>query len=142
MSMGSATGKTVIFSVILILVLTSGIGIVLSHKWKKAEAVQAPEEPVRPVKVINLKGSSFNETRSFPGVVEATREKKDGRLRGFSDNYIPVRFDGPDDWYNSFQMVEIQEISADVVPEGKASNTNVGSEDSRGQVKCFDSIRI
>ena len=52
-------------------------------------------------------------------LVEETRDKTDGRLKGLSDNYIPVRFDGPDDLTNTFQQVVIQRISSDGLPEGK-----------------------
>ena len=52
-------------------------------------------------------------------LVEATRDRADGRLKGLSDNYIPVRFDGPDDLTNTFQQVVIQRISSDGRPEGK-----------------------
>ena len=51
-------------------------------------------------------------------LVEETRDRITGHLKGFSDNYIPVRFDGPDEWINTFQSVEIQRISPDGVPEG------------------------
>ena len=51
-------------------------------------------------------------------LVEETRDRVTGRLKGFSDNYIPVRVDGPDDLINTFQPVEIQRLSSDGVPEG------------------------
>jgi threonylcarbamoyladenosine tRNA methylthiotransferase MtaB len=51
-------------------------------------------------------------------LVEETRDRVDGRLKGFSDNYIPVHVDGTDDLGNTFQQVEIQRISAEGVPEG------------------------
>ena len=51
-------------------------------------------------------------------LVEETRDRVDGRLKGFSDNYIPVHVDGTDDLANTIQQVEIQRISADGVPEG------------------------
>lgn len=55
-------------------------------------------------------------------LVEETRDRISGRLKGFSDNYIPVGFDGPDEWINTFQPVEIQRISSDGLPEGNAVN--------------------
>ena len=58
--------------------------------------------------------------RTVTVLVEETREKKDGRLKGLTDNYIPVLFDGPDALTNTFQQVEIQGVSADGVPEGRA----------------------
>lgn len=51
-------------------------------------------------------------------LVEETRDRADGRLKGLTDNYIPVRFDGPDDLTNTFQQVDIQRILSDGVPEG------------------------
>jgi threonylcarbamoyladenosine tRNA methylthiotransferase MtaB len=52
-------------------------------------------------------------------LVEETRDRKDGRLKGFSDNYIPVHVDGPDELINTFQAVEIRRISSDGVVEGR-----------------------
>ncbi|WP_372682337.1 tRNA (N(6)-L-threonylcarbamoyladenosine(37)-C(2))-methylthiotransferase MtaB [Desulfosarcina sp.] len=51
-------------------------------------------------------------------LVEAARDRTTGRLKGFSDNYIPVCFDGPDDLINTFQPVDIQRLSSDGVPVG------------------------
>jgi threonylcarbamoyladenosine tRNA methylthiotransferase MtaB len=51
-------------------------------------------------------------------LVEETRDRITDRLKGFSDNYIPVHFDGPDDLANTFQKIEIQRISSDGVVEG------------------------
>ncbi len=51
-------------------------------------------------------------------LVEETRDRVDGRLKGLSDNYIPVRFDGPDDLYNTFQQVDVTCITSDGLPEG------------------------
>ena len=51
-------------------------------------------------------------------LVEETRDRTTGRLKGFSDNYIPVRFHGPDDLINTLQPVKIRRLSSDGVPEG------------------------
>ncbi len=51
-------------------------------------------------------------------LVEETRDRITGRLKGFSDNYLPVCVDGPDDLINTFQPVEIQRLSSDGVLEG------------------------
>ena len=51
-------------------------------------------------------------------LVEESRDRISGRLKGFSDNYIPVCINGPDELINTFQSVEIQRISTDGVPEG------------------------
>ncbi len=51
-------------------------------------------------------------------LVEETRDRVSGRLKGFSDNYIPVCLDGPDKLINTFQPVEIQRLSSDGVVEG------------------------
>jgi threonylcarbamoyladenosine tRNA methylthiotransferase MtaB len=57
--------------------------------------------------------------RTVTVLVEENRNRKDGRLKGLTDNYIPVRFDGSDALTNTFQQVEIQGIAADGVPEGE-----------------------
>lgn len=74
MKMGSLLGKRVIFYIILLSLLTFGIGIAIFQKRENADSFQKPEESIRPVKVIYLKGLAPIETRSFPGVVQATRE--------------------------------------------------------------------
>jgi threonylcarbamoyladenosine tRNA methylthiotransferase MtaB len=51
-------------------------------------------------------------------LVEATRDRTTGGLKGLSDNYIPVRIDGPDRLINTIQRVEIRRVSSDGVPEG------------------------
>ncbi len=51
-------------------------------------------------------------------LVEATRDKITGGLKGISDNYIPVHFNGPDQLINTFQPVEIERVSSNGVPEG------------------------
>ena len=51
-------------------------------------------------------------------LVEETRDRGDGCLKGLTDNYIPVRFHGPDEFYNTFQQVVITGLSDDGVPEG------------------------
>ncbi len=51
-------------------------------------------------------------------LVEETRDRNDGRLKGLTDNYIPVRLDGPDSFYNTYQPVTITRLSDDGVPEG------------------------
>lgn len=51
-------------------------------------------------------------------LVEETRDRKSGRLRGITDNYVPILFDGPDAFLNTFQQVQILRIASDGV-EGK-----------------------
>lgn len=51
-------------------------------------------------------------------LVEETRDRTNGRLKGLTDNYIPVHFDGPDDLCNTLLAVDIKGIAADGVPEG------------------------
>lgn len=74
MKLQSIFGKRVIFTIVLLSVFTFGIGIAVFRKGENAEAVQKPEERARPVKVIYLEEGTSIETRSFPGVVQATRE--------------------------------------------------------------------
>jgi len=52
-------------------------------------------------------------------LVEERRDKDSGLLKGITNNYVPVRFEGPDKWVNSFQRVNMLRIAADGVPEGK-----------------------
>jgi threonylcarbamoyladenosine tRNA methylthiotransferase MtaB len=51
-------------------------------------------------------------------LVETTRNNIDGRLRGLTDNYLPVRFHGPDHLFNTFQRIDIHRLLTDGVPEG------------------------
>jgi threonylcarbamoyladenosine tRNA methylthiotransferase MtaB len=57
--------------------------------------------------------------RQVSVLVEETRDQNDRRLKGLTDNYIPVRFQGPDAFYNTFQTVVIDGVSAEGVPEGE-----------------------
>ena len=56
--------------------------------------------------------------RQVTVLVEETRDRMDNRLKGLTDNYIPVRFEGPDDLYNTFCTVIVNGLSKDGVPEG------------------------
>jgi threonylcarbamoyladenosine tRNA methylthiotransferase MtaB len=40
-------------------------------------------------------------------LVETTRDPRDGRLRGYTRNYLRVRLDGPDDWMGSTVAVRL-----------------------------------
>lgn len=53
-------------------------------------------------------------------LVEEARGEKKGRLKGLTDNYIPVSFDGPESLCNTFQQVDILGMSADGHPEGRS----------------------
>ena len=55
-------------------VLAVGVGFALFNKENKAGAVTAEAQPVRPVKVMALSGSSEKEVRTFTGVVRSVRE--------------------------------------------------------------------
>ena len=54
-------------------------------------------------------------------LVEETRDRNSSFLKGLTDNYIPIRFEGPDDLFNTFQQVEILRIASDGVPVGAIS---------------------
>jgi threonylcarbamoyladenosine tRNA methylthiotransferase MtaB len=54
-------------------------------------------------------------------LVEARRGGRDRLLLGLTDNYVPVRFDGPDRWINTFQKVAVQGLAPDGIPEGRAT---------------------
>jgi threonylcarbamoyladenosine tRNA methylthiotransferase MtaB len=51
--------------------------------------------------------------RQMAVLVEETRDRRDGRLKGLTDNYLPVRFHGPDDCTNTFQQVSVQRLADD-----------------------------
>ena len=51
-------------------------------------------------------------------LVEATRDRASGCLKGLTANYIPVHFDGSDDLYNTFQQVDVRRLSPEGVPLG------------------------
>lgn len=51
-------------------------------------------------------------------LVEERRARGDGRLKGLTDNYLPVRFHGPNEFYNTFRKVTIKGLSAEGEPEG------------------------
>ena len=44
-------------------------------------------------------------------LVESARDTATGFLKGFTDNYVPVRIDGPDALANTFQQVRIDEVT-------------------------------
>ena len=48
-------------------------------------------------------------------LVEETRDGDTGHLKGITDNYIPVKFDGPDALKNTFQRVRINRVGSDGV---------------------------
>jgi threonylcarbamoyladenosine tRNA methylthiotransferase MtaB len=61
----------------------------------------------------NQKARQFRESllnQAVPVLVENSREPQTGRLRGHSDTYIPVSFEGCDEWMNRIVPVCITEI--------------------------------
>jgi tRNA A37 methylthiotransferase MiaB len=52
-------------------------------------------------------------------LVEESRDNVNGRLKGLTGNYVPVRVEGSDLLFNTFQEVMIQGLTSDGVPEGK-----------------------
>ena len=52
-------------------------------------------------------------------LVEETRDRENSRLKGFTDNYLPVRFDGPDTCCNTYREIEITTLSVDGALEGR-----------------------
>jgi threonylcarbamoyladenosine tRNA methylthiotransferase MtaB len=52
-------------------------------------------------------------------LIEENRHKVDGCMKGLTGNYIPVRVEGSDVLFNTFQEVMIQGLTSDGVPEGK-----------------------
>ena len=61
--------------------------------------------------------------KSMIVLVEETRDKHSGRLKGLTGNYIPVLIDGPDRLGNTFQLVDIEGLSAQGVPEGRIAGS-------------------
>jgi len=53
--------------------------------------------------------------RCLPVLVESNRDLTTGMLRGFTPNYIPVMFPGPDDWMNREIGVTIREVHGALV---------------------------
>jgi membrane fusion protein, multidrug efflux system len=74
MRKGSLPGKRIGFFMASIAILMSGAGFLLLTRENNANAVAIPQQLIRPVKVMVLSGSVQQETRTFPGVVQATRE--------------------------------------------------------------------
>lgn len=57
--------------------------------------------------------------RTIEILVETTRDRSTGWLRGLTDNYVPVRVDGPDGLCNTLHPVEVVRVASDGVPEGR-----------------------
>jgi threonylcarbamoyladenosine tRNA methylthiotransferase MtaB len=61
----------------------------------------------------NQKARQFRESllsQTVPVLVENSRDPQ-GRLRGYSDTYIPVAFEGSDEWMNRIVPVRVTEVS-------------------------------
>ena len=48
-------------------------------------------------------------------LIENQRDKKTGKLKGHTDNYIPISLDGPDPYKNSLIPVTLQKVSGDYI---------------------------
>jgi len=62
----------------------------------------------------NQKARRFRESllnQTVPVLVENSRDPQTGHLRGHSDTYIPVTFEGNDEWTNKIVPVRITEVS-------------------------------
>jgi threonylcarbamoyladenosine tRNA methylthiotransferase MtaB len=57
--------------------------------------------------------------RRITVLVEGTRERGHGHLKGLSDNYLPVHIDGPDSLFNTFRQVTLRHVSADGTLKGE-----------------------
>ncbi len=64
--------------------------------------------------------------RDISILVEHTRDKKTGRLRGYSDRYIKVLFDGPDDLMNEIVDVHVEKALPQFVMGKYSSNGERG----------------
>lgn len=61
----------------------------------------------------NQKARQFRESlldQTVPVLVENSRDPQTGRLRGHSDTYIPVAFEGSDEWMNRIVPIRIAEV--------------------------------
>jgi threonylcarbamoyladenosine tRNA methylthiotransferase MtaB len=82
----------------------------VSKKIKDTRVVQL--RSLSDKKKIEFYQSQLNRTR--PVLVEGQRDN-DGMLKGFTDNYIAVRFDGPDSLLNSVADVRLLLLKNDSV---------------------------
>lgn len=69
LSPGGKIGLLIVIAVILVF----GFGFLFAACGNDVDTMEA-EQPVRPVKVLTLSGSTENDVRTFPGVVQAMRE--------------------------------------------------------------------
>jgi threonylcarbamoyladenosine tRNA methylthiotransferase MtaB len=94
------------------------------------QQVPTPEIKVRCSRMRQLgaeKRNAFyqrNIGKTVTVLVEETRDRMDGRLKGLTDNYLPVHFCGPDEYYNTFQTVGIEGFSRDGGLEGRGPLAN------------------
>ncbi|MBW1846975.1 MAG: tRNA (N(6)-L-threonylcarbamoyladenosine(37)-C(2))-methylthiotransferase MtaB [Deltaproteobacteria bacterium] len=56
--------------------------------------------------------------KSVAVLVESTREKKTGQLKGFTSNYMPVLMDGPDKLKNTMVHARIEELNKNMTVKG------------------------
>ncbi|MFO7645325.1 MAG: tRNA (N(6)-L-threonylcarbamoyladenosine(37)-C(2))-methylthiotransferase MtaB [Desulfosarcina sp.] len=75
--------------------------------------------------------------KSVTVLVEGRRDRDDGRLKGLTDNYVPVRFEGPDALYNTFCAVHVDGLGPDGVEgrraEGQGSRIRGAEDPSEGR---------
>ena len=64
-------------------------------------------------KGMKFKNRFLNKTVTV--LIENQRDKKTGKLKGHTDNYIPISLDGPDPYKNSLIPVTLQKVSGDYI---------------------------
>ena len=64
-------------------------------------------------KGLEFKNKFLNKTATV--LIENQRDRKSGKLKGHTDNYIPISLDGPDPLKNSLTPITLQKISGDNV---------------------------
>ena len=64
-------------------------------------------------KGLKFKNRFLNKTTTV--LIENQRDKKTGKLKGHTDNYIPISIDGPDPYKNSLIPITLQKVSGDYV---------------------------
>jgi threonylcarbamoyladenosine tRNA methylthiotransferase MtaB len=61
-------------------------------------------------------------------LVENTRDRKTGKLCGYSDRYIKVLFDGPDDLMNEIVDVHVERVLPQFVMGKRYSHAERGNK--------------
>ncbi len=58
-------------------------------------------------------------------LIEEERDRETGLLKGFSSNYIPIRVEGTNAYYNTLQKVELTHVNDNLIPMGRLVPENI-----------------